>query len=129
MWFSHILVATAEDNEMSSSIALFALMVTLATVGAASCSHDASAGIGGSLTYYGGPGGVHTREAGEVRVLDEAGREVARQSVKRGDGFGFTLSPGTYRLIGISGDANCKDSRVTLAAGQFVDLEIACQIR
>jgi hypothetical protein len=126
---AHIRVASAYDDDMCRSVPVVALMVALA-VAVTSCTAEASSGIGGSLTYYGGPApGVHGREPGEVVAYDEDGEEVARQSVQEGDGFGFTLRPGTYKLVGTSGDATCKDLRVTLAAGQFVDLEIACQVR
>ena len=67
------------------------------------------AGISGSITYNGGPppGVSDAREPGEVVVYDGDGSEVARQAVQAGDGFGFTLDPGTYGLVTTSGDARC----------------------
>jgi hypothetical protein len=102
----------------------FALMATV------SCSRGGSAGIGGSINYSGGPppGVNDSREPGEVVVYDEDGSEVARQTVQAGDGFGFTLHPGTYRLVTTSGDARCKDIPVTLTDGQFVDMVVTCDV-
>ena len=98
---------------------------------AVSCSRGGSAGIGGSITYNGGPapGVGDSRESGEVVVYDEDGSEVARQSVQAGDGFGFTLDPGNYRLVTTSGDAICKDIPITLTVSQFVDLVVTCDIK
>jgi hypothetical protein len=90
-----------------------------------------NAGISGSITYNGGPapGVSDAREPGEVVVYDEDGSEVARQSVQARDGFGFTLDPGTYRLVTTSGDASCKDIPLTLTDGQFVDMVVTCDVK
>jgi hypothetical protein len=88
-----------------------------------------TAGISGSITYHGGPPpGVRGREPGEVVVYDENGSEVGRQTVQAGDGFGFTLDPGTYRLVTTSGDASCTNIRITLTDGQFVEMAVTCGV-
>jgi hypothetical protein len=114
---------------MSRSVA-GAVLVGLVLVITGSCSRGGNAGIGGSIIYNGGPPpGVHDREPGEVVVYDEGGSEVARQSVQEGDGFGFTLYPGSYRLVTTSGDASCKDMPFTLTDGQFVDMVVTCDVK
>jgi hypothetical protein len=60
-----------------------------------------------------------------------SGDEVwrSRSAGRSGGGwFGFPLSPGTYKLVGTSGDAYC-ELLLTLSAGQYVDFEIACHVR
>jgi len=96
----------------------------------ASCSHAGNGGIGGSIFYRGGPppGSGDRRQPGEVVIYDENGSEVARQSVQEGDGFGFTLRAGSYRLVTTSGDASCKDIQFTLTEGQYVDTIVYCDI-
>jgi hypothetical protein len=91
---------------------------------------DGSAGISGSIFYNGGPapGVSDGREPGEVVVYDEDGSEVDRQTVQAGDGFGFTLDPGSYRLVTTSGDASCTNIRITLTDGQFVEMAVTCDI-
>jgi hypothetical protein len=108
-----------------------ALSVGLVLMVAVSCSRRGKAGIAGSITYKGGPapGVGGGREPGEVVVYDEHGSEVARQSVQARDGFGFTLDPGTYRLVTTSGDASCKDTPFTLTDGQFVDMVFTCDVK
>ena len=108
-----------------------ALSVGLVLMVAVSCSRGGNAGIGGSIIYKGGPapGVGDRREPGEVVVYDEGGSEVARQSVPERDGFGFTLDPGTYRLVTTSGDADCKDIPFTLTDGQFVDVIVTCDVK
>jgi hypothetical protein len=107
-----------------SSLLVIAAMVVLGEGGG-------SAGISGSITYNGGPapGVSDRREPGEVVVYDENASEVARQSVEAGDGFGFTLDPGTYRLVTTSGVASCKDMPITLTDGQFVEMAVTCVIK
>jgi hypothetical protein len=98
---------------------------------AVSCSRGGSAGISGSITYTSGPAPEmgDGRQPGEVVVYDEDGSEVSRQSVQARDGFGFTLDPGTYRLVTTSGDASCKDIPFMLTEGQFVDMVVTCDVK
>jgi hypothetical protein len=116
---------------MSRTVTGAVLSMSLVLVVTVSCSRGGTAGIGGSIIYNGGPapGVSDHREPGEVVVYDEGGSEVARQSVKERDGFGFTLDPGTYRLVTTSGDALCKDIPFTLTDGQFVDTVVTCDVK
>src|SRR5205085_4570521 len=53
---------------------------------------------------------------------------VARQDVKAGQSFRSALTPGTYRLVGSSGDADSADQSVTVKEDQFAEVEIDCTV-
>jgi hypothetical protein len=123
----------AYPHSMRVWVVAAVICLSLLAIGAAVLlgERGGSAGIGGSITYNGGPlpGAGDGREPGEVVVYDENGSEVARQTVEARDGFGFTLEPGTYRLVTTSGDASCKDTTIRLTDGQFVDMVVTCDVR
>jgi len=87
-------------------------------------------GIAGNLTYAGGPPGLSSNhgEPGEVVVYLQDGEEVARASFGEGDGFSISLSPGTYRVLPRSGDADCQELTVNIAPGEFQPLSVVCSV-
>jgi hypothetical protein len=95
-------------------------------------------GITLSLTYVGGPGPVVSghRELGNVAIYSKDGEEVALMLVVDGHDFTITLNPGTYRLVPTSGNADCPESTVHVAAestvhaprGRFVHVQITCSV-
>jgi len=48
--------------------------------------------------------------------------------VKAGESFRSALTPGTYRLVGSSGDADSADQSVTVKEDQFAEVEIDCTV-
>ena len=92
---------------------------------------ETSSGIGGSLSYEGGPspGTSNQREPGELVVYSQDGNEVARTSFVEGEGFAIPLSPGTYRVVPTSGDAACSELTVEVVADQFLDVPITCGVK
>ena len=87
-------------------------------------------GITGKLTYAGGPPGLNSNhgEPGEVVVYLQDGEELARASFGEGDGFSIPLSPGTYRVLPTSGDADCQELTVNVAPGEFQPLSVVCSV-
>jgi hypothetical protein len=88
-------------------------------------------GIGGSLSYSGGPapGTSNRREGGEVAVYSLDDTEVARTNFEEGEGFAVAVDPGTYRVAPSSGDAQCRELTVEVVAHQFTGLRIKCGVK
>ena len=86
------------------------VLITAASLGATGSAHpDAltkastgrgKAGLIGAIYRVGGPATVPAQppEAGEVSLFTASGRLFARQHVRAGQHFRFTVPPGLYRL-------------------------------
>jgi len=87
-------------------------------------------GITGKLTYAGGPLGHSSNhgEPGEVVVYLQDGEELARSSFGEGKQFSIALSPGTYRVVPTSGDADCRELTVNVAPDEFYPLNVVCGV-
>ncbi|GAA3243493.1 hypothetical protein ACFO1B_31270 [Dactylosporangium siamense] len=83
--------------------------------------------VHGTIVVSGGPpGSTAHSEAGTV-IVRRGGAEVGRQDVPAGQGFTFTLDPGSYRLSVRGLGDGCIDTTVTVAASSDRSVDLLCQ--
>ncbi len=88
-----------------------------------------SSGVKGQLNYIGGPtGGPYLLEAGTVNFVPIQGGHGSVARFPQGKGFSIPLPPGTYRLIGKSGDAVCRSRTVKVLPGRYTTVTIVCGV-
>jgi hypothetical protein len=64
-----------------------------------------------------------------VIAYDEGGGEAASADFVEGQGFTLSLAPGTYRVVGVSGEAVCSSKTVTVEADTLETIRFRCGVR
>jgi hypothetical protein len=96
----------------------------------APCSHaEGRASVG--IVYRGGPapGNSNVLRAGTIRIFGSDGSLMASGHVEEGATFEASLRPGTYRVEGRSGDAQCMDRAITIRGASEAAVHIPCSLR
>jgi hypothetical protein len=112
-------------------VGIFAVILAFTACGGS----EPSSGVRGVLVYIGGPpevlGGSPSPEPGEVSAYAMDGSlkgDAGFDSSHAATEFSIPLEPGTYRLVGESGGALCRDQDVTVVPGRYETVTVRCDI-
>lgn len=116
---------------MRKRVACLPILLGVVLLGLTACSHrtgDVTIGI----VYSGGPNPValaHRWQPGRVRVFRADGSFVVSGHLREGESLSTHLPPGTYRVVGHSGDARCVPESVTVSSGGSVLVRVVCSVK
>lgn len=64
-----------------------------------------------------------------VVAYDESGADAASADFGDGEAFTLSLAPGTYQLVGTSGDAACQQKTIAVMPDRYETVRFHCGVR
>jgi hypothetical protein len=118
-------------TKQSVLVAAAVVLALLVVVLAFSLPSHGTAHVTIGMVYEGGPTATATTrhwEPGVIRVFRPDGSFVTSRHLGEGEALSTSLAPGTYRVIGHNGDADCVPKTVVLPAGGDALVPIVCGV-
>ncbi len=107
-----------------------ATICAVAGCGGGSPAGDVPQGsVHGVIVVIGGPPDAPPAGTPGTVVVKRGGTEVARQGVREGQEFQFSLRPGKYRLSVEGATVGCVQTDVTVTAAQDQAVKLVCPIK
>lgn len=116
---------------LSNRIAYLLVLPLAVALWLNACSHSTGEVTVG-IVYIGGPNPAvlaHRWQPGVVRVFRADGSFVTSRRLGEGDSLTTQLPPGSYRVVGRSGDATCISVSFNLSGGGRILVRVACSIK